>query len=64
MKGVIEVAENTKIIKEENEKIAPYYLSLCGNEIRRCCIANPDCFREIKKLPNGEVIKSNTCCSY
>lgn len=53
-----------KINQVEEEKVTPYYESFCGNKVRKCCMANPDCFREIKRLANGTIIESDLCCYY
>lgn len=55
------VEDNKKV---NNEEVTPQYAVVCGNSVRRCCSANPDCYTEIQVFPDGTRHETGSCCSY
>ena len=47
----------------EKDELKPHYIEMCGNKVRECCHANPDCYKEIHVI-NGKPIETGLCCRY
>lgn len=50
-------------LNKKSEEVTPQYELFCGDKKRSCCIANSNCYQEIKVL-NGKPVKTGLCCYY
>ena len=48
---------------KKKDEVKALYIDVCGNADRKCCISNPDCYKEIHVI-NGKPIETGLCCNY
>lgn len=48
---------------KKKDEVKSLYIEICGNADRKCCISNPECYREIRVI-NGKPIETGQCCRY
>jgi len=56
-------AERRQIDMTKKVEVKPHYIDICGNQDRKCCVNNPNCYKEIRVI-NGKPFETGQCCNY